>query len=105
MAQNFAAYGRLPSNAVESVPNWIVIREIVIPAKDGKMAAFGESVAMAQDMATAKLLAAAPEMLAALKHFEKLAASWCDAKAHDLHTAACEAIQWEAQQLIAKAEG
>lgn len=67
MTQALAAYGRLPQDAVEAVPNWICIREVAIPAADGKLAFYGDTVAMAQDMATAKALAAAPKLIAAAR--------------------------------------
>lgn len=64
-----------------------------------------EGVSEDEGRANARLIAAAPSMLAALKRFEKLAASWADEKALSAHVSALEAIQWEAQSLIAKATG
>lgn len=54
--------------------------------------------------ANARLIAAAPELLAALKRFEKLTRCWSDVGAQEQWAAACEAIQWEAAELIARAE-
>jgi putative effector of murein hydrolase len=65
MAQ-YAAYGRLGPDAMESVPGWICIRRVAIPAQGGRLAHYAECVAMAQDMATAKVMAASPDMADAL---------------------------------------
>lgn len=53
--------------------------------------------------ADGKLIAAAPDMLAALRRFEKLAALWKDGKISAAHVNALETIEWEAQAAIAKA--
>lgn len=62
----YAAGGRLGYHPARWWSGWICIRAIEIPANQGKLPRYGECVAVAQDMPTAKIMAASPDMADAL---------------------------------------
>ena len=57
--------GKLVSDAVEDVGGWRVVKEVLIPASNGKATYYGEPVALVRTLEHAKLAAAAPALLAA----------------------------------------
>lgn len=95
-------YGRFVPGAKEDVSGWRLIREVEIPAQDGKLPHFGEAVAFARDISTAHQMAAAPDLLLAVKELLVYLADIGTAVGHPLHNGKPTKRAWAA---IAKAEG
>ena len=73
----WAVAGRLVSDTVETVGGYYIVRQM-LPPSPGKAPwpASDEVVAFVRDFDDAKLLAAAPDLLAALKAFVAAEDSW-----------------------------